>query len=114
MIGRAAREALEEVLGDRVRFDHPLSRATSLRVGGPVDAFATPGSREELSRTLDVCARHRLPHWTVGAGFNTLALDERLEGVAIQLGKLRRLGERPGGCLRVEAGVPRRSTRRWC
>ena len=104
MIPRSAREALEETLGDRVRFDFPLARCTSLRVGGPVDALATPATREEVARTLAICAAHQIPHYAIGAGFNTLALDDRLEGVAIQLGKMRGLEERPDRCLRVEAG----------
>ncbi len=39
MIGKAARRSLEEALGDRIRFDVPMSRFTSLRVGGPADAL---------------------------------------------------------------------------
>ena len=41
MIPRAAREALEETLGDRVRFRFPLARCTSRRVGGTVASMAT-------------------------------------------------------------------------
>ena len=89
VISRAARAELEEALGDRVRFDVPLARYTSLRVGGPADALATPADRAELARLLALCARHRLPHLVLGAGFNTLALDAGVEGVVIQLGRLR-------------------------
>jgi len=114
VISRSAREALEEALGDRVRFDFPLARCTSLRVGGPVDALATPATREEVARTLAICAAHQIPHFAIGAGFNTLALDDRLEGVAIQLGKMRGLEERPDCCLRVEAGVSHSQLTNFC
>jgi UDP-N-acetylmuramate dehydrogenase len=114
VIKRSAHEALEEVLGDRVHFDFPLSRCTSLRVGGPVDALATPTSREEVMRVLGVCRTHRLPHRVIGAGFNTLAMDHRLDGVVIQLGKLRQLEERPGCRLRVEAGVSHSQLTNFC
>ena len=114
MIPGAAREALEETLGDRVRFRFPLARCTSLRVGGPVDALATPETREEIARTLAICAAHRIPHCVIGAGFNTLALDDRFECVALQLGRLRRLEERPDGCLRVEAGVTHSQLTNFC
>ena len=33
-------ETLQERLNERVRFDEPLSRHTSLRVGGPADGPA--------------------------------------------------------------------------
>ena len=114
MIKRSALEALEEVLGDRVHFDFPLSRCTSLRIGGPVDALATPNSREEVARVLGVCRTHHLPHCVIGSGFNTLAMDHRLEGVVIQLGKLRGLEERPDRCLRVDAGISHSQLTNFC
>jgi UDP-N-acetylmuramate dehydrogenase len=114
VIPRSAREALEEALGDRVRFDFPLARCTSLKIGGPVDALATPATREEVARTLAICAAHQIPHCVIGGGFNTLALDDRLEGVAIQLGKLRGLEERPDCSLRVEAGVSHNQLTNFC
>jgi len=114
VIPRPVREAFEEALGDRVRFDVPLARCTSLRIGGPVDAMATPATREEVARTLAICAAHQIPHYVIGAGFNTLALDDRLEGVALQLGKLRGLEERPDCSLRVEAGVSHSQITNFC
>jgi UDP-N-acetylmuramate dehydrogenase len=114
VIPRSAREALAETLGDRVRFDYSLAQCTSLRIGGPVDALATPATREEVARTLAICAAHKISHFVIGAGFNTLALDDRLEGVALQLGKLRRLEERPDCSLRVEAGVSHSQLTNFC
>ena len=114
MIARSARAELEEGLGDRVRFDAPLARFTSLRVGGPADALVTPESRGDLARLLAICARHRLPHLVLGAGFNTLALDGGVEGVVIQLGRLRGLDQRPGGLLRAEAGVSHNQLVKFC
>ena len=52
MMPHAARDALEEALGDRIRFDVPMARFTSLGVGGPADALASPANREDLSRLL--------------------------------------------------------------
>jgi UDP-N-acetylmuramate dehydrogenase len=114
VIPRAARAELEEALGERVRFDAPLARFTSLRVGGPADALATPVDRADLARLLGLCARHRLPHQVLGGGFNTLALDAGVEGVVIQLGRLRGLDERPGGMLRAEAGVSHNQLTKLC
>ena len=114
MILAAAREELAYALGDWVRFDVALSRYTSLRVGGPVDALATPGDRQELAHLLHICARHRLPHVVLGAGFNTLALDGSLDGVAIQLARFKQLEERAGQALRVEAGVSHARLTRFC
>ncbi len=114
MISRVARDGLEEILGDQIRFDFPLARCTSLRVGGPIDALATPITRDEIVRTLALCTQHRIPHYVIGSGFNLLAPDEPLEGVVLQLGKLRRLEERPNGGLRAEAGVSHSQVTRFC
>ena len=114
MIPRAAREALEDLLGDRVRFDAPLSRHTSLRIGGPADALVAPESRAELQRLLALCAAHDLPHRVLGGGFNTLVLDSGVEGVVIQLHRFRALEELPGGAVRAEAGVSHSQLTRFC
>lgn len=114
MIAPEARAALVRALGAHVRFDVPMARLTSLRVGGPADALATPADRAELSLLLRTCRAARLPHLVLGGGFNTLALDGPLEAVVIQLSRFRRIEERPGGVLRVEAGVSHSQVARFC
>lgn len=114
MIPRAARRALEDALEDRVRFDVPMARHTSLCVGGPADALATPADRDELARLLSTCAAHRLRHRVLGAGFNTLVLDTGLDGVVVNLGRLRRLEARPGGGLLAGAGVSHSQVTKLC
>ncbi|MDJ0849373.1 MAG: UDP-N-acetylmuramate dehydrogenase [Myxococcota bacterium] len=114
MIPPAARRELEEALGDGVRFDASMSRYTSLCVGGPADALARPASRHELARVLGICAAYRVPHQLIGSGFNTLVLDGGVEGVALQLGRLREIDERPGAALRAEAGVSHSQVTRFC
>ncbi len=114
MIGEAERAGLRELLGERVRFDAPLARHTSLRVGGPADALAAPRDRAELARLLELCARQRLAHLVLGHGFNTLVLDGGVEGVVIQLAKFRRIEARPGPTLFAEAGVSHRQLVNFC
>jgi UDP-N-acetylmuramate dehydrogenase len=114
MIEAAARRALEEAAGDAVRFEVPMSRFTSLGVGGPVDAMATPADRRALARVLRVCSLHRLPHAVIGRGFNSIVPDEGLAGVALQLSRLRNLDVRPDRLLRSESGVSHRQITRFC
>jgi len=114
MIAPHVRDALRAALGKAVRFDVPTSRMTSLRVGGPADAVALPEDRASLRALLRLCARHDVPHHVIGRGFNTIVRDEGVDGVLIQLSKLKGLGERPGGGLRVEAGVSHTTLTRFC
>lgn len=105
---------LGALLGARVDFGVPMSRYTSLRVGGPVDALATPASRRELAELLSLCRRRGWPHIVVGAGFNLLVRDGGLDGVAIKLGQFRRLETKPGPRVLAEAGVTHASLTRLC
>jgi UDP-N-acetylmuramate dehydrogenase len=114
MIPPDAREALARTLGDRVTFDAPMARHTSLRIGGPADALARPADRGELAAVLGLCAKYGLPHQVAGSGFNTLVRDGGLEGITLQLSKLRGLEERPGPALRAEAGVSHSQLTRLC
>jgi UDP-N-acetylmuramate dehydrogenase len=114
MIPAAARHELESALGESVQFDVPMSRYTSLCVGGPADALVRAASRPALARLLGICAAHRLPRHVIGAGFNTLVLDGGLDGVVVQLGRLRGLAERPNGAIRAEAGVSHSQITRFC
>jgi len=114
VIRRELREALLELMEDRIRFGIPLASCISLCVGGPADAVATPANRVELASLLRLCAQHRVRHDILGSGFNTLATDERVPGVVVRLSRLRRLEERPGELLRAEAGVSHSQISRFC
>ena len=109
-----ARAALVSALGDAVRFDVPLSRFTSLRVGGAADALAAPPDRAALHRCLRACAEHRLPVTVLGGGFNTLVRDGGIEGVVLRLQPLRALRRDPQGDLVAEAGVSHATVTRHC
>ena len=113
-MGAALQRELEDRFGERIRFEVPLARLTSLRVGGPVDAVATPADRGELLELLRRLARARVPHHLIGGGFNSLASDAPLAGVVIQLSRFRRLEARPEDTLRIEAGVSHSQITRFC
>jgi UDP-N-acetylmuramate dehydrogenase len=114
MISPPARAALERCLEDRVEFDAPLTRHTSLRIGGPADALATPRDREELARLLSVCHEFGLPTTALGAGFNALVLEGGIRGVVLRLKKLRRIQRLDAHSISVEAGASHATITRYC
>jgi len=114
MIEAAVRSELEQALGDRVRFDVPLSRHTSLRVGGPAAAVAAPANREELAQLLGLCAAHGIAHAALGSGFNAIAADAGFDGVVIRMGSWRRLELEAEGRLRAESGVSHSQLTNFC
>ncbi len=114
MIDAGLRTALSDLLQDRVEFDVPLSKHTSLRIGGPADAMVTPADREELGRVLAVCHAHACAPRVLGAGFNVLVSDAGLPGVVIRLKKLRGIARRDDDTIVVEAGASHATVTRFC
>ncbi|MFK7898442.1 MAG: UDP-N-acetylmuramate dehydrogenase [Myxococcota bacterium] len=114
MITPEARAALEAALGERVEFDVPLSRHTSLRIGGPADAMATPADRGELAELLGICDRYAIPVRVLGAGFNVLVREGGLRGLTLRLKKLRRIEHEAEDRIFVEAGASHATITRYC
>ena len=68
-----------------LRFEEPLAKHTSFRIGGPAEVIAFPKSVEELSKTLKVSCLLDCKPAILGAGTNILAPDEGLRGLIICL-----------------------------
>ena len=81
----ALTRALHELLGERCRAGEPLSKRTSLRIGGEASWWVEPHSQDELEQILELCCIHEIPHHVVGLGSNTLFPDEGIDGVVIRL-----------------------------
>jgi len=104
-LGADDRAALASLLGEDVRFDEPMRRHTTLKIGGPADAYAEPSSVELVSAVIRCCLDRGLPITPVGAGTNLLVKDGGIRGVVLASRHLRgveRIGETQ---IRVEAGV---------
>ncbi len=94
----------EQEFGDRVSFAEPLSKYTSLRVGGPADALLRPQSSEQFQRIVRLCLEESVPLTVLGGGFNTLVRDGGIRGVVIRTHGLRTL-ELQEDRIVAEAGV---------
>lgn len=105
ILGAAHREALRVLLGDGVRFDEPMRRHTTLKIGGPADAFAEPRTAAEVSGLARWCAGEQIPLTVVGGGSNLLVRDGGVRGVVLGTGRLRGIDFVPPTTIRVDAGV---------
>ena len=100
------RERLSAAFGDAVRFDEPMSRHTSWRVGGPADIFFQPRDEAALSAFLALIPAGIAVHW-IGLGSNLLVRDGGVAGVVISSKKLPKQIERSGEHeITVGAGLP--------
>ncbi|MFM7736529.1 MAG: UDP-N-acetylmuramate dehydrogenase [Alphaproteobacteria bacterium] len=89
-----------------LRRDEPLSRHTSMRVGGPADLFFEVQTPDELAARVRFARRRGLPVFVLGGGTNLVVSDHGVRGVVLKLGRGFagvRWTEIPGG-MRIEAG----------
>ena len=89
-----------------LRFDEPMAKHTSFRIGGSVEVMAFPKTKEELSKLLKTSALLDTKPVILGAGTNVLAPDEGMSGLVICLkdclGGMEQLDETS---IRVAGGV---------
>ncbi len=114
MMDVKTRQGLQSLMEEGVIFDIPMSRHTSLRVGGAADAMALPRTREQLSALLQFCTETKLKTLIIGGGFNTLVLDGGVEAVVISLARFRELRHESDNQLYAEVGLPHHRVVKYC
>ena len=67
------------------KWNEPMARHTSFRIGGPVEAMAFPKNEKELAQVLKASALLDVKPVILGAGTNVLAPDTGMDGLVICL-----------------------------
>jgi UDP-N-acetylmuramate dehydrogenase len=75
-------KALEGVA--TVRLDEPMSRHTTIGIGGPADAYVAAASASQLGDVLRVCAEASAPVFMLGSGSNIVVGDGGIRGVVVE------------------------------
>jgi len=78
---------LEEKLQGSVLWNEPLSRHTSLGIGGPARAFFYPANEEDLQLIFKTAQKKKLPVYYIGSGTNLLVSDNGFDGFILCLSK---------------------------
>lgn len=83
------KEKFHNAMGNDYRgdamFDEPLSKHTSLAIGGPAAVYVAPADAGSLKRCLLFAKEHSLPIYPLGGGTNVLVSDNGVNGMAISL-----------------------------
>jgi UDP-N-acetylmuramate dehydrogenase len=82
MLTPALLRALEDVAPTRP--DEPLSRHTTIGIGGPADAYVSPSSGEQLSGVLCLAHDAGVPVFILGSGSNIVVGDRGIRGITIE------------------------------
>ena len=97
-----------------VRYDEPLSRRTTFKVGGTADIWMDIGSVGDLRKIVRTAARRKMPFRLVGGGSNILAADLGVRGICARLTGAGFKGIKATGSLVVAgAGVPLAGLLAW-
>jgi UDP-N-acetylmuramate dehydrogenase len=78
---------LENRFKNSVSFEEPMSRHTSLRVGGPAEVCAAPESVEDLRALMNWSRDKGLSCLVIGRGTNLLVKDRGIRGIVVVLTK---------------------------
>jgi UDP-N-acetylenolpyruvoylglucosamine reductase len=78
-------EKLRAIVGEtsEVRLYEPLSRHTTLRVGGPAQFWVEPQSEKNFAELIRFCRDENLPLFVMGRGSNLLVRDGGIRGVVV-------------------------------
>jgi UDP-N-acetylenolpyruvoylglucosamine reductase len=78
-------EKLKGIVGEEgeVRLYEPLSKHTTLRVGGPAQFWVEPRSEQAFAQLIRFCRNEHLPLFAIGRGSNLLVRDGGIRGVVV-------------------------------
>lgn len=101
---------LLQPVGGRKRFNQPLHRYSSFRIGGPADVLVLVEDLENLKALQAIALEHEIPLFILGGGSNLLIRDGGIRGIVIAMrGTFRTYQVVPDveepACADVHAGV---------
>jgi UDP-N-acetylmuramate dehydrogenase len=99
-----ALRAEEGGFAGEIRPREPMSRHTTMKVGGVADLLVIPGDVEGLRRVMVAAHRTGLPVMILG-GSNVVVQDGGIPGVVVKLSRLNQIRSAGDGRMVAEAGV---------
>jgi UDP-N-acetylmuramate--alanine ligase len=78
-------EKIKEIIGQDgdLRLYEPLSKHTTLRVGGPAQFWVEPRNEQSFGELIRYCRRENIPLFVIGRGSNLLVRDGGIRGVVV-------------------------------
>lgn len=103
-------EELQKVVGiERIIENEPLSKHTTMRIGGPARIFVKIKDTNELIHTINLTRIHKIPFFILGGGTNTIPHDSGFAGVVIKNISSEIKMRAYGGIIKGNSGVKKRA-----
>ncbi len=97
------RRVLDGVRGV-VKFNEPLQKYTSFRIGGPADVWVEPLDVDDVCLVVRQAHGAKVPLFVLG-GTNLLVRDGGIRGIVMSLAKMRTIRQEPDHVLYADGGV---------
>jgi len=98
--------AFPEDLPGTVKYQEPLGRHTTYRIGGPAMVHFSPTSNEAVAGAVAWAREHKVPVLVLGLGSNVLIRDGGFRGLVIKIGKGLDVVTHRAGTWKIGAGLP--------
>ena len=77
---------LEEIIPkENIKYDEPMSKHTSFKVGGPAEYYITANTVEQVKNILNYSNENNIPLYILGNGSNLLVLDKGTKGIVLKI-----------------------------
>lgn len=83
-MNEVVKKQLVEQFGEQVRFDEPLSKHSTYKIGGNAHIMVLPETDEALIDVFRYVKEHNLEYFILGGGSNVLLPDEGFHGIVIK------------------------------
>ena len=79
-------KGLEESLSkDSIKYNEPMKKHTTMKVGGLCDCMVEPSSIEEIQKVLEYVKENNIKYYIIGNGSNLLVKDEGVHALIIKI-----------------------------
>ena len=78
-------EIVDVIAKEKVRFDEPMSKHTTIKIGGKADALVIPTTIEDIVNALRFAKENTIPVTIIGNGSKLLVSDKGIRGIVIKI-----------------------------
>ena len=77
---------LEDIIDIKnIKYNEPMSKHTTMRVGGNADVLVIPTTNEEVINIIKYAKINKIPFKVLGVGSNVIVGDNGIEGIVIKI-----------------------------
>ena len=77
-------ELSKNITKERIFFNEPMSKHTSIKIGGPAEVFVIASTIEEIKTVINIANKNNIPLYVTGNGSNLLVKDDGIKGIVLK------------------------------